>query len=515
MDWRQRLDELKKLGSFRAVDELLTQAVSGAESDQERVEALVAHAELLEDTFLRKVEAANLFTQAVDLDPTRTDALRRARFIHRSLGMLQQVAGSLERELGVTDEAVLAADMLNELGDVMQELGEYDRAKASYANALNLQPGNAAAQGSMDDIDSSESDAQERMMLLAQEGASGTGFAAMSQLVRAARIAKRLGDAGQRAFLEAALRAVPTAVEANAMMDSWFASQGDFEGLKDFHHRFLDTIEDARERGRWATDAAARWLNRFQDSDVAASLLQVAAESDPSTVAPHVALGVYWEQLDDAEEALNRLDTALELANGVAEAAELWLLAEATELAWRKLSDVQRASRYAMLLKQKAPEHPGVEQFLSELEGGAEDEPQLEVVEEESDEPQLEVVEEESDEPQLEVVEEESDEPQLEVVEEEPEPSAAVMEDAPPAPIDIGPSRDLTDEEQAEIAELDAKLEEYEGKKRWSDYIRTLVKKAEIVVDPAQKVELYTEAGTHVHRPLLQPGRGDQVLRSR
>ncbi|RLB53226.1 MAG: hypothetical protein DRJ42_12480, partial [Deltaproteobacteria bacterium] len=295
MDWRARMAELSELGSYRSIDELLIQAASEADSDEDKLEAILARAELLEDTFLRRVEAANLFLQILDIDPSRTDALRRSRFIHRSLGMLPQVAQSLERELGVTDEPVLAADMLNELGDVMQELGEYDRARASYANALNLQPANEAAQGSMDDLEANEVEAQERMMTLAQEGAGGDGFAAMSQLVRAARIAKRLGDAGLRAFLEAALRAVPTAVEANAMIDSWFASAGDFDGLRDFHHRFADSLTDPAEKSRWATNAAARWLNRFQDPDIAASLLAVAAEADPNNVASQVALALQEE----------------------------------------------------------------------------------------------------------------------------------------------------------------------------------------------------------------------------
>ncbi|MCA9583171.1 MAG: hypothetical protein KC416_15335, partial [Myxococcales bacterium] len=54
----------------------------------------------------------------------------------------------------------------------------------------------------------------------------------------------------------------------------------------------------------------------------------------------------------------------------------------------------------------------------------------------------------------------------------------------------------LSDEQKAELAELDEQLEKFEQQKRWSDYIRTLTKKADIVVDPAEKIALLTKAGT-------------------
>lgn len=55
--------------------------------------------------------------------------------------------------------------------------------------------------------------------------------------------------------------------------------------------------------------------------------------------------------------------------------------------------------------------------------------------------------------------------------------------------------RELTDEERAKLAELDEQLEKLMGQKRWSDVIRTILAKAEIVQDPTEKVALFREAG--------------------
>ncbi|MBX3245693.1 MAG: tetratricopeptide repeat protein [Myxococcales bacterium] len=55
---------------------------------------------------------------------------------------------------------------------------------------------------------------------------------------------------------------------------------------------------------------------------------------------------------------------------------------------------------------------------------------------------------------------------------------------------------ELTDEERAQLAELDEQLEKFEGQKRWSDVIKTVLAKAELHRDPDEKVRLYKEAGT-------------------
>lgn len=56
-------------------------------------------------------------------------------------------------------------------------------------------------------------------------------------------------------------------------------------------------------------------------------------------------------------------------------------------------------------------------------------------------------------------------------------------------------SLELTDEERAQLDELDEQLAKFEGQKRWSDVIKTVLAKAELHRDPAAKVQLFKEAG--------------------
>ncbi|HEX5661769.1 MAG TPA: hypothetical protein VFX59_31475, partial [Polyangiales bacterium] len=56
-------------------------------------------------------------------------------------------------------------------------------------------------------------------------------------------------------------------------------------------------------------------------------------------------------------------------------------------------------------------------------------------------------------------------------------------------------SYELSAEEQSQLKTLDENLAKFEGLKRWSDVIKTLLAKAELVKEPAQKIESYRRAG--------------------
>jgi tetratricopeptide (TPR) repeat protein len=58
-----------------------------------------------------------------------------------------------------------------------------------------------------------------------------------------------------------------------------------------------------------------------------------------------------------------------------------------------------------------------------------------------------------------------------------------------------GAPRALTDAELAKLAELDEAIAKFEAQKRWSDVIKSILAKAAIHQDPAQKVELFALAG--------------------
>jgi len=59
-----------------------------------------------------------------------------------------------------------------------------------------------------------------------------------------------------------------------------------------------------------------------------------------------------------------------------------------------------------------------------------------------------------------------------------------------------GAARELTAEQVAELEQLDEAIATFEQQKRWSDMIRSILKKADIVSDPHEQAELLRQAGT-------------------
>ncbi|MEM9188384.1 MAG: tetratricopeptide repeat protein [Myxococcota bacterium] len=488
MSWREKLDELERQGRYRAAALLLARAIE----EERDLEVLVAYANRLDELFLRRIDAVRAYLRIISLDPTYVGAWRRARAIQRSLGQLPTFVESLEDELRGTTDHALAADLFRQLGDALQDLGDHEGAGKAYQQALAAGPEDELAEALFLDATSNEVRATERMGELAKQAAGVSSGAACYLLLRAARIAARLGTAEHVAYLEAAIRAVPNNLVAHAELDSAFAARGDLEGLATTHERLLTSIGDAELRGRVAVEMAARWMSRFHDHETGRGFLRRARDADPRCLPAHVALVQPLVEGKDWPAALECLDEGLALVepSGAPEPSRAFLLTTALEIAVEGLEDLDRAGPYVGALRQEVPDHPALRRFpsqdeteLSSPKGAAPDGIVGADAEVRSASPGP--SEEEATESMS-----SSNEHEDEMVddngagEESPE-----MTDAAEAP------RELTEEEQAKLAELDEQLAKFEGQKRWSDFIRTLVAKAEVHVDPAKKVELYSEAG--------------------
>ncbi|MEM6962480.1 MAG: tetratricopeptide repeat protein, partial [Myxococcota bacterium] len=79
----------------------------------------------------------------------------------------------------------------------------------------------------------------------------------------------------------------------------------------------------------------------------------------------------------------------------------------------------------------------------------------------------------------------------------EPNEIETVEEDADAAPGDVESEvpRELTDADRAKLSELDEEIAKFEGQKRWSDVVRRVLAKVDIVVDQAEQVALLRQAG--------------------
>jgi tetratricopeptide (TPR) repeat protein len=463
MEWERRVGELVRHGGYRAAVDLLAEVGPSLEDASERAAALARRAELLDEVFLDRAAAVRLWAEAYALDPSHPEWLAGVRAAHVALGRWAEAAEAIERELATVQDPAVAADLFCLLGDVLQEAGDEGRAAQSYRQACALVEGHAAAAEALADVESGDgSQTAEHLDEVEIAALEAEGEASGRALVRAARLARRLEDARVGPLLVQAARRLPSDPVVGAMMDD--AHAADPAALRAHHQTIVEGLE-GEARAAAARAMASRWIGRFDDASAAVSLLEEAALADPADPAPALAAGRLLAR-GDAQEALRRIDAWLEKVRE-GSPTQVALLDAALDLSRQRVEDSAVADRYAERLRATNPEHPSIRSSVG-------DPREASVSEQETSENEVEF-----------------DGPDIEVQEDAAEAEPAEAEGAEMA----APPRDLTDEEQAKLAELDEQIEKYTEQKRWSDVIKSIVAKAEIHVDPAKKVELYAEAG--------------------
>ena len=143
MDLQERLSHLENVRDWQGLVEELEQSTSSG-TNEEKSRSHLRLGLLLEDKFLLGVKALKHFQDAFKLNPAVTESLARARSVYWDLGKLNMVQKLLELELK-TLKGPRSAELLLELGDVLCDAGDYDRATSTYAKSLGAAEGGPSA----------------------------------------------------------------------------------------------------------------------------------------------------------------------------------------------------------------------------------------------------------------------------------------------------------------------------------------------------------------------------------
>src|SRR5262245_6382056 len=144
MDLEQRLNHLERHHDWIGLSEALEQAIVGTQDPVAKAELHLRLGRVLHSKFLQSVKALKHFQDAFKLNPALGDALAEARRIYWELGKLNMVQKLLELQLKSTQDGTTASLLWRELGDVLCDQGDYDRATEAYARALQTSDGRAS-----------------------------------------------------------------------------------------------------------------------------------------------------------------------------------------------------------------------------------------------------------------------------------------------------------------------------------------------------------------------------------
>jgi tetratricopeptide (TPR) repeat protein len=525
MELQERLSFLENVRDWQGLVEELEKGISGAGANAAKAAYHLRLGRVLEAKFLAGVKALKHFQDAYKLNPSLTESLESARSIYWDLGKLNMVQKLLDLELKAAPEGPKASELLRELGDVLCDVGDYEKAAATYARALSASGGKSPeASACLEDVQLDASTWQPHVARLVREaGEADSASAKARRFVRAARIAKRFAPAEVEGLLAKAYAADPTSKEAAVLYEGLLAETGMLEGLEAVQNEILQGAAERKARARLALLFGTRWVSRHQNAEIGTRFLEESVKLDPENEGAFAYLReVYGKKAGDWDRVLTLAEEASTHAGENGNAT--FLLSQAGMIAWRQLGNLIRARSSFERLCAISPEHPHVRAF--ELQIGESLTPSQRMVarlpvdtagpsaaaaavspEYEVPVGKLASVRPTAVPASLDGADGDgavpidvsipppaatpSEAPAVPAASVAP-PVAAAAEPSPQASSEA--ATPATSEDEAKIAELRALADKQEASKRFNEYVKTLLQLAAIVPDDAEKIALYTKA---------------------
>jgi tetratricopeptide (TPR) repeat protein len=497
MDLEERLSYLENVRDWQSLVEELEKGIASSAANAAKAQFHLKLGRILETKFLSGVKALKHFQDAYKLNPALTDSLEAARNVYWNLGKINMVQKLLELELKASPDGPRTGELLLELGDVLCDQGEWERATATYARSLGVSGGSATgaeASGCLADLQLQPTGWPGHLAALLRE-ANETSHSSKGRLyLRAARAARRFAPVEVEGLLARGYAADPVSRQISALYEALLSEAGRLDELEQVQLSLLQQVAERRARGAMALLFGTRWVLRHQNVEVGSRFLEEALKLDPDSEGAFFFLreaygkkGGDWDRvLTLAEEAATRAD----------DGSTTFLLAQAGTIAWRQLGNLIRARLSFERLSAVAPEHPQLRAFEAQIgESLKPSAPRAtDVVAGVPIAAPAEVVTPRA--PSIAIGDAVTVSPPAA---EEPAVTIRPADVFVPSPRADGPAAPpvaevLSSADANKLAELRQLAEKQEGAKRYNEYVKTLVQLAGLVPDAGEKVALYTKA---------------------
>jgi tetratricopeptide (TPR) repeat protein len=503
MDLEQRLKQLESVHDWHGVVEALEQGIAAAGDASAKASLHLRLGRILRGRFLQGVRALKHFQDAYKLNPALIEALSEARRVYWDLGKLNMVQKLIELQLKGSPDAPTRTALLRELGDVLCELGEYDRAAESYAKALQSADGKPGDLPEMlQDAQAGGRDWQDRMGTLLRAAHSSDDVAKKASLfLRAARLVRRFAPEEAEGVLAQAYAADPTDHRVAATYEGVLVEANRTDAILEAQRGVLSRVDDTREKAKSAYAFGARWALRHQNVEMGAQLVEEALRLDPTREEAFTFLrDVYGVRGGDWDRLIALADELADRSNLGSGGAHL--LAQAGLLSWKERGDLIKARRFFERLARVQPKNAALQAFEAQigesLSEGAAAAPAEEPVAEaprstrgKKSKPESAAAPPPPPAPEPEPVRAAEPSPEPEPVKAEaPAPTPEPAKAAPAPEPSKAPARSQDD---AVVAELREKLAQQSAAKR-HDYVKTLVSLGDAVSNTDERVQYYVEA---------------------
>ncbi len=249
MNLQQRLNDQETHQDWYGMAEALNKGLGEADDNTLKAELHLRLGRVLHTRFLQGVKALKHFQDAYKLNPSLTVALAEARQVYRELGKLNMVQKLLELQLKVARSPAETIVITKELGDVLCDEGQYDRAAAVYSNALREA---GATDGDLfelvTDVQVTPDSWQDRLAsLLRLAHSSDDSLSKSFAFMRAARIARRYAPEEVEGMLTQAYVSHFRNASAVALLENLLVESGRTEAILRIQRQVLDSRPEAEQ----------------------------------------------------------------------------------------------------------------------------------------------------------------------------------------------------------------------------------------------------------------------------
>lgn len=508
MDLQERLKQLEHVRDWQGLVEELERGIQSQNANDAKATYHLRLGQVLEQKFLAGVKALKHFQDAYKLNPALAESLEAARAVYWSLGKLNMVQKLLELELRTTKDGPAASELLLELGDVLCDLGDYDKATSTYARALATSGGNnPEARACLEDVQAESGSWQTHVAQLVRAANEAEPHDRARRYLRAARITRRFAPESVQELLEQAYSADPTSKQAAALYEGMMGELGQLEGLEAVQSKLVAAEPNKKQRAKLAHVFGTRWVSRHQNVDIGSKFLEASIKLDPENEgAFHYLRDAYGRKGGDWDRVLTLAEEAITTAGENGNAT--FLLAQAGTIAWRQLGNLIRARTVFERLGTIEPRHPQLLAFeaqigeqLSQMPPSDVEAPAMGTIPAAANVPATDTAPPPAV-PNTSPPPRDYDQRASSVDAEEARPATTTQSSPPPPPAVTAPPAQAAAPAPAaavegdpnKIAELRALADKQEANKRYNEYVKTLLQLAAMVPDDAEKVELYTKA---------------------
>lgn len=313
-----------KLGRFQDLLENLEHQIEAAATPRQKVTLWERIAALYEEEFIDQQKAAEAFEQLLKLDANHEGALGALARMYRVLERWEDAARVYERHVKVVSDPPRALALhLARAKLLAEQLGAPERAIAAYEQALELDPTHAGALESVAKLREASGDKDAAVAAIeALAAKAATPEAKAEQWIRAAKLLEARGDQDAAiARYQQALDANPKDATAAAALRGAFAARGDHNAAVQLIERELAQTEGELAKAKLAGQLARLLREGLHDDKRAEDAARRALAADPTNLDALVVLGDISFEAKRALEAAKHYEGAVGRAD-VLERAE-------------------------------------------------------------------------------------------------------------------------------------------------------------------------------------------------